>query len=63
MRSFDQLEEKIANAYQIVGAFGARISEGFVPSDADVERALDHLSGDDDFEKILPWPKAWQPIA
>jgi hypothetical protein len=49
----DALLDKIATAYQIVGAISHYAGLFDHP---DVQRALDYLSDEDDFAELLPWP-------
>jgi hypothetical protein len=50
----DALLDKIATAYQIVGALS--LATGLIDH-PDVQRALDYLSDDDDHAELEPWPK------
>lgn len=53
-RERDELETKVADAYQIVGAITHYAGFSDAP---DVVRALDHLSDIRFVDDILPWPK------
>ena len=50
-----QLQEKVATAYQILGAIAFGYDEGKKPSEKDLTEALDFLSDDTRFS-LPSWP-------